>query len=50
MLTLEVTHSQADPNVYLLSDGNQILLDVNDMTMLYPKDSTKAAIEVKARL
>jgi len=50
LLPLEFTESQADPNLYLRSDGIQMLLYVDDISMLYPKDTTKAEIEVKARL
>jgi len=50
LLFLEFTQSQADPNLYLRSDGISMLLCVDDISMLYPKDATDAAIEVKARL
>ena len=50
LLSLEFTQSQADPNLYPRSDGILMLLYVADISMLYPRDATKAAIEVKARL
>jgi len=50
LLSLEFTQSQADPNLYRCSDGILMLLYVDDISMMYPKDATKAAIEVKARL
>jgi len=50
LLSLEFTQSQADPNLYLSTDGILMLLYVDNISMLYPKDATKAAIEVKARL
>ena len=50
LLSLEFTQSQADPNLYLRSDGILMLLYVDDFSMLYPKHASKAAIEVKARL
>jgi len=50
LLSLEFTQSLADPNLYLHSDGILMLLYVDDISMLYPEDATKAAIEVKARL
>jgi len=50
LLSLEFTQSEADPNLYLRSDGILMLLYVDDISMLYPRDATKPAIEVKARL
>jgi hypothetical protein len=50
LLSLKFPQSEADPNIYLSSDGILMLLYVGNMSMLYPKESTKAAIEVKARL
>jgi hypothetical protein len=50
MLSLEFTQSLADPNLYHCSDGILMLLYLNNITMLYPEDATKAAIKVKARL
>jgi hypothetical protein len=50
LLSVEFTQSMADPNLYLRSDGILMLLYVDDISMLYPEDATKAAIEVKARL
>jgi len=40
----------ADPNHHLRSDGFLVLLYVDDITILYPDDTTKAAVEVNARL
>jgi len=50
LLFLEFTQSQADPNFYLNSDGILMLLYVDDISMLYPKNSMKAVIQVNARL
>ena len=50
LLSLEFTQSQADPNLYLRSDGILMLLYVDDISMLHPKVASKAAIQVKARL
>jgi hypothetical protein len=50
LLSHEFTHSQADPKVYLCSDGILMLMYLDDILMFYPKDATKAAIKVKARL
>ena len=50
LLSLEFTQSQANPNLYLRRDGILMLLYVDDITMLYPKVTNKAAIKVKARL
>jgi hypothetical protein len=50
LLSLEFKQSLANPNLYLRSDGILMLLYVDDVSMLYPEDATKAAIEVKARL
>jgi len=50
LLSLEFTQSLANPNLYLRSNGILMLLYVDDISMLYPEDATKAAIEVKARL
>jgi hypothetical protein len=45
-----LTQSLADHNLYLRTDGILMLLYINTISMLYPEDATKAAIEVKARL
>ena len=37
-------------NLYLCSDGILILLYVDDISMSYPEATTKATIEVKAKL
>jgi len=50
LLSLELIQSQADPNLYLRSDGILMLLYVDDISLLFPKEATKAAIEVKARI
>jgi hypothetical protein len=50
LLSLKFTQSQADPNLYLRSDGILMLLYIDDISMLYPQDATNAAIDVKARL
>jgi hypothetical protein len=50
LLSLEFTQSLADPNLYLRSDGILMLLYVDDISMLYSEDATKAAIKVKAML
>ena len=50
LLSLKFGQSQADPNLYLRSDGILMLLYVDNISMLYPQDATKAVIEVKARL
>jgi hypothetical protein len=50
MLSFKLTQSQADHNLYLRSDGILMLLYVDDISMLHPKDATKAARDVKARL
>jgi len=50
LLPHKFTQSQANPILYLHSDGILIGLYVEDISMLCPKDSTKAAIEDKARL
>jgi hypothetical protein len=50
LLSVEFTKSLADPNLDLRSDGILILLYVEDLPMLYPEDTTRAGIEVKARL
>jgi hypothetical protein len=50
LLSLEFTQSLANPNLYLRSDGILMLLYVDDISMLYLEDATKAAIDVKARL
>jgi len=50
LLSLEFAQSQADPNIYLRSDGILMLLYVDDISILYTKDATKAAIKVQARL
>jgi hypothetical protein len=48
--SLKFKQSLADPNLYLRSDGILMLLYVDNISMLYPEDTIKAAIEVKARL
>jgi len=50
LLSLGFTQSLAVPNLYLRSDNIMILLDVNDISMSYPKAAAKAAIAVKAKL
>ena len=50
LLSHTFTQSQANPNLYHHSDGILMLLYVDDISMMYPKDTTKAAIEVMARL
>jgi hypothetical protein len=50
LLSLKFTQSQADPNIYLRSNGILIVLYVDDISMVYPIDGTKSAIKVKARL
>ena len=50
LLSFELKQSLADPNLYLSSDGILIHLYVNDISMLYPADGTKVAIDVNARL
>jgi hypothetical protein len=50
LLSLEFTQSLADPNLYLRSDGILLLLYMDNISMLYPKDATKAASEGKAGL
>jgi hypothetical protein len=50
LLCLEFKQSLADPNLYLRRDGILRLLYVDDISFLYPVDTTKAAIKVKARL
>jgi len=50
LLSLEFTQSLADPNLYLRSNGILMLLYVDDISMFYPEDATKAEIEVKARV
>jgi hypothetical protein len=42
--------TQADPNLYIRGDGILILLYVEDISMTYPEATTKAVIEVKAKL
>jgi hypothetical protein len=49
LLSLEFTQSLADPNLYVRCDGILMLLYVDNISMLYPEDATKVAIEVKAR-
>jgi len=49
-LSFKFTLSQAHTNYYLPSDGILMLLYIDDISMLYPIDVTKAGIEVKARL
>jgi len=50
LLSFEFTQSKADLNPYLHSDGILMLWYIDNISMLYAKDATKAAIEVKARL
>jgi hypothetical protein len=52
LLFLGFTQSQADPNLYIRSDGILILLYVDDTSMMYARmeSASKAAIEVKAKL
>jgi hypothetical protein len=50
LLSLEFRKSLADLNLYLRSDCILMLLDVDDISMLYSEDTTKAAIEAKVRL
>ena len=50
MLSLRFKQSRADHNLYLRSNRIVMLLYVNDISMSYTEDATKAAIEVKARL
>jgi len=52
LLFLGFTQSQADPNLYIRSDGILILLYVDDISMMYARteSASKAAIEVKAKL
>ena len=50
LVSLESTLSQCDPVHYLGSDGVLMLLYVDDMSLVYPKDAIKAANKVKARL
>jgi len=49
-LSIEFTQSLAEPNLNLCSDGNLMLLYVDDISILYLEDATLAAIAVKARL
>jgi hypothetical protein len=51
-LFLGFTQSQADPNLYIRSDGILILLYADDISMMYAlsESASKAAIEVKATL
>ena len=44
------TQSSADPNLNLRSDGNLILLYLDDIAMSIPESAARAAIEVKAKL
>jgi hypothetical protein len=52
LLFLGFTQSQADPNLYIRSDGILILLYVDDISMMCARteSASKAAIEVKAKL
>jgi hypothetical protein len=50
VLSLEFTQSQADLNLYLHSECMLMLLYIDDISMLYRKDTTKAAMEVKSWL
>jgi len=50
LLSVGFTQSLADRNLYLRSDGIQILLYVDDISMAYLEAAAKAAIEVKAKL
>jgi hypothetical protein len=49
-LSLEFRQSQADPNLYLFSNGIMMLLYLSDISILYQKDATKAVIKVTGRL
>ena len=50
MLSLDVAQSKADSNLYLRSDGFLVQLYVDDISMVFPQDAAKAAIEVKSRV
>ena len=52
LLFLGFAQSQADPNLYICSDGILILLFIDDISMMYARteSATKAVIEVKAKL
>jgi hypothetical protein len=50
LLSLKFTQSLANTNLYLHSDDILMLLYIDDISMWYLVDATKAAIEVKARL
>lgn len=50
LISLGITESLANPNLYLPSDGILILLWVDDTTMFYPEAAMKAGIEVHAKL
>jgi hypothetical protein len=50
LLSLEFTQFLAVPNLCLRSGGILMLLYVDDISMLYSEDSTKAAIEVQQSL
>jgi hypothetical protein len=47
LLSLGLTQSSADPNLYLDSNRILVLLYVDDISMSYLEAATKAAIEVK---
>ena len=49
LVSLEFKQSLADPNLSLRSDGILILWYIDDISMMYPEDASKAAIKVKAR-
>lgn len=50
LLFLEFTHSQGNPYLHLRSNGILTLLYIDDISVMYPQDATKAVIEAKARL
>jgi hypothetical protein len=50
LLSLQLTQYQADHNLYLRSNGILMLLYLDDLSMLYPQDATKAVIDVQTRL
>ena len=50
LLSIGFTQSSADPNLYLRSDGIQILLYVDNISMSYAEASAEATIEVEEKL
>ena len=52
LLSLGFTQSQADPNLYIRTNGIVILLYVDDISMIYARaeSASNAAIELKAKL